>query len=95
MKKMIIVSLFLLVFTGPPIGITFAAVGYSDPKQRNPQGDKDIEAGYQKHQREHKEKQEKEQAQKQNKEPDTDKEDNYGKTYQEEQLGTKVKTRTW
>jgi hypothetical protein len=95
MKKMVIASLFLLAFAGTPISATIAATDYSDPKQRNPRGDKDVEAGYQKNQQEHKEKQEKEKAAKENNESKTDKEDNYGKTYQEKQLGTEGKVRTY
>jgi len=60
MKKALFSSLLLIAFAMAPISVALGQVDYSDPEQRNPQGDKDVEEGYQKHQKEHKEKQEKE-----------------------------------
>jgi len=60
MKKALFSSLLLIAFAVAPISVALGQVDYSDPEQRNPQGDKDVEEGYQKHQKEHKEKQEKE-----------------------------------
>lgn len=60
MKKTLFSSLLLIAFAVAPISIALGQVDYSDPKQRNPQNDKDVEEGYQKNQKEHEEKQEKE-----------------------------------
>ena len=59
MKKGLLTSFFVLALANIFATVTFAEVDYSDPKQRNPQNDPDIELGYQEHQKQYKEKQEK------------------------------------
>ena len=60
MKKAIVNLFFLLAFAAGSTTAALGQVDYADPKQRNPQGDKDVEKGYQNHQKEHEEKQQRE-----------------------------------
>jgi hypothetical protein len=65
--------------------------------KHNPTGDPDVEKGYQKHQQEHRERQQKAQQSQPPKESTGTKKDEgtYGKDWQEKQLGTEGKVRTW
>ena len=77
--------------------LAVAALAQADatkPSKHNPTGDRDVEKGYQQHQQEHRERQQKSQAPKEST-GTTKQEGTYGKDWQEEQLGTKGKTRTW
>jgi len=75
----------------------FAQVDYGKPEQRNPQKDPDVERGYQQNQQEHQQRQQqqKEQAPKGSTDTSKGQGESYGKDWQEKQLGTQGKTRTW
>ena len=66
MKKLLLIPVLAVIFS---VGVTLAA----EKSKHNPQGDDDVEKGYQEHQKEHKEKQERERKEKKDKDSD----DNY------------------
>ena len=72
----------------------FAQVDYTKEKQRNPTGDPKVEKGFQDTKKEIEDRRANSQAPKES--TGTPKQEGtYGKEWQEEQLGTKGKTRTW
>ena len=75
----------------------FAQVDYGKPEQRNPQKDPDVEKGYQRQQQEYRDRQQqqKEQTPKESTGTSKDQGESYGRDWQEKQLGTQGKTRTW
>jgi len=78
-------------------GAVLAQVDYSKDKQRNPTGDRNVEKGYQDTRKEILDRREKEKASTPKESTGTvkDQRETYGKDWQEKQLGTQGKTRTW
>ena len=72
----------------------FAQVDYTKEKQRNPTGDPAVEKGYQDTKKQIEDSRKPATTPKEST-GTTKQEGTYGKDWQEEQLGTKGKTRTW
>ena len=74
----------------------FAQVDYSKEKQRNPTGDPQVEKGYQDTKREIEDRRQKaDPPPKESTGTAKGQGETYGKDWQEKQLGTQGKTRTW